>query len=358
MRIRNNIFTSSTCSHVITGVVIAVIVFGTTVGTGVVTAQSVPSQSDSQYAVVQGNECVTIDPLGDGSQSVEAFYDYRTPNTEPSSYNYSSYGTTHLQKDDTSSLFLYEGPDGISLVLLHDQHDGNSSGGAVTMQFDGLPEDGEWVVEDDSYDGRDDEFSHDGTSSRITWVYTDGRNDGAAFRGGLDDDVELTIDPAFNDAADFRLYEGSITDWQVLSATENGHERTSLDMTEPIEIRSDGCPSSSVTKLEIDDAVTAGESVDITVTVENDGQRTVTTAVPITVDGETVDERDVTLEPGETTTLSTATTFDDAGTYTVAAGDRTTTVTVDGSGSEMPGFGVAAVALAVLVGVLLVRYRQ
>jgi len=355
MRISNNISTRSTCLLVITCVVL---VFGTIIGAGIVTAQSAPSQSDGQYAVVQGNECVTIDPLGNSSQSVEAFYDYRTPNTSPSSYNYSSYGTTHLQEDDTSSLFLYEGRDGISLVLLHDRYAGDTAGGAVTMQFAGLPEAGEWVVEDDSYEGRDDEFTHDGTSSRITWVYTDGRNDGAAFRGGLDDDVELTVDPAFNDAADFRLYEGTITDWQVLSATENGYERTSLDMDEPIEIRSDGCPSSSVTELEIDDTVTTGESVAITTTVVNNGQRTVTMAVPITVDGETVDERDVTLEPGETTTLSTTTTFDDAGAHTVAAGDQTTTVTVNGNSNEMVGFGVVAVSLAALVGVLLVRYRQ
>ena len=355
MRISNNIPARSTCLLVIMNVVI---VFGTIIGAGIVTAQSVPSQSDGQYAVVQGDECVTIDPLGNGSQSAEAFYDYRTPNTEPRSYNYSSYGTTHLQEDDTSSLFLYEGRDGISLVLLHDQHAGDTAGGAVTMEFTGLPDAGEWVIEDDSYEGRDDEFMHDRTSSRITWVYTDGRNDGAVFRGGLDDDVELTIDPAFNDAADFRLYEGTITDWQVLSATENGYERTSLDMTEPIEMRSDGCPSVSVTELEIDDTVTTGESVAITATVENAGQRTVTTAVPITVDGEIVDKRDVTLEPGETTTLSTTTTFDDAGTHTVAAGDRPMTMSVNGSGDEMVGFGVVAVSLAVLAGVLLVRYRQ
>ena len=355
---RNSTPARSTYSLVVTSAVIAMVVFGATIGTGIVTAQSAPSRGDVQYAVVQGTECFTIDPLGDGSQSVEAFYDYRTPTTEPSAHTYSSYGTTHLQEDDTSSLFLYEGTAGPSLVLLHDQYGGNSSGGAVTMQFDGLPEEGEWVVEDDSYDGRDDEFSHDGSSSRITWVYTESRNDGAAFRGGLDDDVELTIDPAFNDAADFRLYEGRITDWQVLSATENGYERTSLDMTEPIEIRSDGCPSPSVTELEIGDAVATGESVDITATVENHGRRTVTTSVPITVDGERVDERDVTLEPGETATLSTATTFDDAGTYTVAAGDRTETVTVDESGDEVLGLGVAAVLLAALVGVLFVRSRQ
>lgn len=253
MTASDNQSTTSTYSIVATVAVVALLVLATTAGVSVVAAQSSSSHTDGEYAVIQGDECFTIDPLGNGSQSVEAFYDYRTPNTEPSSYKYSSYGTTHLQRDNTSSLFLYEGRDGLSLVLLHEQLDGNTSGGAVTMQFDGLPEDGEWVVEDDRYEGRDDEFTHDGSSSRITWVYTEGRNDGAAFRGDLTDDARITIDPAFNDAADFRLYEGNITDWQTLSAADDGYERTSLEMTEPIEIRSGGCPSAPVTADRSDD---------------------------------------------------------------------------------------------------------
>lgn len=357
MTLRDTISGTGTRSVGVTIAIITAIVFAT-VGAGIGAAQSTPSGDDGEYAVVQGDRCFTVEPLGDGSQSVEEFYDYRTPNTSPSSYSYSSFGTTHLQKDDTSSLFLYEGSDGVSLVLLHDQYNGSSSGGAVTMQFGGLPADGEWVVEDDSYDGRDDEFSHRGTSSRITWVYTDGRNDGAAFRGGLEDNFDITIDPAFNDAADFRVYEGQITDWQVLSATEGGHEQTSLDMSEPIEIQSGGCTSYAVTELETGGTVTPGESLDITATVANDGDRTVTTEIPVTVDGTTIDEQSVTLEPGETTTLSTTTSFDEAGTYTVEVGNRTTEVTVDESGGAMPGFGVGTAALALLFGGLLAYYRR
>lgn len=347
-----------TCSIVVTVAVITALVFGTAVSVGTVGAQSTPSGADGEYAVIQGDECFTIEPLGDGSQSVEAFYDYRTPNTTPSSYSYSSFGTTHLQEDDTSRLFLYEGSNGLSLVLLHDQYNGSSAGGAVTMQFDGLPEDGEWVLEDDDYDGRIDEFDHRGTSSRITWAYTDSRNDGAVFRGGLGDDFDITIDPAFNDAADFRVYEGEITDWQVLSATGDGYERTSLAMSEPIEIQSGGCTSYAVTELETGGTVEAGDSVDITATITNDGERTVTTEIPFLVDGETIDEQEVTLEPGETTTLTTTTTFDEAGTYTVEAGDQTAAVTVDGSGNAMPGFGVVGLTLVLLLGVLIARYRQ
>ncbi|MDF9745973.1 CARDB domain-containing protein [Natrinema salsiterrestre] len=357
MIIRDNISVIGTCSVLAAVAVLIAFAFGTAVGVGTVAGQSAPSDAD-EYAVVQGDECYTIEPLGDGSQSVEEFYDYRTPNTTPSSYSYSSFGTTHLQEDDTSSLFLYEGSDGISLVALHDQYNGSSPGGAVTMQFDGLPEDGEWVIEDDSYDGRYDEFDHSGDSSRITWAYTDGRNDGAAFRGGLEDDLDLTIEPAFNDAADFRVYEGEITDWQVISATEDGHERTSLDMSEPIELRSGGCTSYAISDLETDGTVTAGDPVDITATVTNDGERTITTEIPFLIDGETVDEQDVTLEPGETATLSTTATVDEAGTYTVGVGDRSTEMTISDGGDRMPGFGVGAVILMAVLGVLIVRYRR
>ncbi|MDS0475117.1 CARDB domain-containing protein [Natrinema sp. 1APR25-10V2] len=358
MTVRDNSSTVGTYAVVVAISAVVAVVVGTSVSVGIVAAQSAQSGASEEYAVVQDDECFTVEPLGNGSQSVESFYDYRTPYTSPSSHTYSSFGTTHLQKDDTSRLFLYEGSEGVSLVLLHDQHRGNSSGGAVTMQFDGLPENGEWVVEDDSYDGRDDEFDHRGSSSRITWVYTDSRNDGAAFRGGLEDEFGITIEPAFNDAADFRVYEGRITDWEAISATDGGYERTSLDMSEPVTIQSGGCTSHAVTDLETTGTVAPGGSVDITATVENRGDRTVTTEIPITVDGELVDEQAVSLGPGETTTLSTTTTVDEAGTYTIAVGNQTTEVTVTENSDGMRGFGVGAVGLMALLGVLIVRYRR
>lgn len=355
-------------------VVIALITAGATVGTGSVAAQSAQSGGD-EYAVVQDGECFTIEAFGNGSQSVEEFYDYRTPETEPSSYLYGSFGTQELQEDDTSNLFLYNGSEGTSLVVVHDQVEGNSSGAAVTMQFDGLPEDGEWAVEDDNYsehlgDGPFDEFERDGTSSRATWVYTDNRSDGGAFRG-LEGDTNVTIDPAFNDDADFRLYEGQITEWRALSPTDDGYEETSLDMDEPVEIRSGSCTSVTATDLETDESVSAGDDLGIEATVENDGAMNGTFEVPITVDGEVVDEREVTLEPGETTTVSTTVTLEEAGTYTVGVAGETTEVTVDGEGGldvdgeggldeELPGFGIGSTiaALATLLALSLARYRR
>ncbi|MFC4541945.1 CARDB domain-containing protein [Halosolutus amylolyticus] len=320
--------------------------------------------------MTQGEECVAVEPLGNGTQSVEAFYDYRTPETSPSNYTYSSHGTTQLQADDTSNLFLYEGTEGLSLVLVHDQYDGDSPGGAATMQFDELPEEGEWVVEDDNYSddiqgGPDDVFEHNDTSSRITWAWADNRTDGAVFQGGLDEEFSIAIDPAFNDEADFRENPGSITDWDVLSATETGYERTSLDLDEPVTIQSGDCVSIGVTDLSTTETVTAGESTTIETTVENDGALPASQNVTITVDGEAVDEHEVTLEPGNTTTVSSTAVFDEPGTYTVEANNETTTVGVEAAESSdtnvetdsLSGFGIVVTLIAASV-VLVVRLRS
>ncbi|WP_408957965.1 CARDB domain-containing protein [Natrinema sp. 74] len=357
---------SSHVSYATVATVAAVValVVSATVGVGVAGAVAPPeSNGPDEYAVAQGGACWTVQPVGDGHRTVTEFYDYRTPNTSPSSYSYSSHGTTHLQSEDTSTLFLHDGSDGLSLVVVHGQYDGNTSGGAATMLFDGLPQDGEWVVEDDNYDGADDEFSHRNSSSRITWGWGENRTDGAAFNGGLDGEFSITIDPAFNDRADFRTYDGRVTDWQLLSATDGGHERTSLNMSDPVTIQSGGCTSHAVTKLDVSDSVAAGESVAVSATVENDGALAGNFTVPVTVDGESVDERAVNLEPGETTTVSATVSFNDTGTHIVGMGDTTTEVTVGdndesgGGGSEMPGFDVTAAAVAALLAALVARRR-
>ncbi|MFC3960254.1 CARDB domain-containing protein [Halovivax cerinus] len=315
-------------------------------------------QSDG-VTVEQGDRCLPVTPFGDGSRSVADYYDYRTPNTTPSSYTYSSYGTTQFQADDTSTLFVYDGAGGRSLVVVHDRLDGDTDGGSATMAFDDLPIDGEWTVEDDAYDGRDDVFTHRETSSRITWVWTEGRSDGAAFTG-LDGSFAVTVTPAFNEDADERYtdggYDGQVTDWQVVTNDGNA-TRTSLALDDPITVRSGAC--STVTELDVDDAADAGEPVSLRATVTNDGDGSETVTVPFVVDGDVVDERTVTLAAGETTTISTSLTLDEPGTRTVAVGDRDVTfdVVAGGPGASLPGFGVVAGLAAFAVAVLAARRR-
>ncbi|WP_339106376.1 CARDB domain-containing protein [Haloterrigena salinisoli] len=324
-------------------------------GTATVGATTTPPSDTDEYAVVQGDECYTIKPIGDGHLTAEEFYDYRDPDTEPSSHSYSSHGTRHLQENDASLLFLHEGGDGLSLGVVHDRHGGGSEGGAATMTFTDLPENGEWVVEDDAYADRDDEFSHRNGSSRITWVYGANRTDGGVFNGGLDDEFSITIQPRFNEDAAFQQYDGELTDWQVISGNSTGHERISLNMNQPIEIRSGGCTSYAVSELDIDESVTTGESTAVEATVENNGVYAETFTVPITVDGEVVDEQEVTLEPGETATVSSSVTLEEAGTHTVGVANETMDVTAD-DGEQLPGFGVG-VALAALLIAFVARVR-
>ena len=315
---------------------------------------------DGGYAVVQDDTCYAIEPLGDGHRTVEEYYDYRNPNTTPSSYSYSSHGTTHLQEDDTSLIFLHEGSDGLSLVFVHDRMDGYTDGGAATMLFTGLPEDGEWVVEDDNYEGADSEWDHRETSSRITSVWMEGRTDGGAFNE-LGDDFSIEVTPAFNDLADFRVFDGEVTSWQALSGDDHDPERIELVMHESIEIRPGGC--STVTDLRVDETANVSDEVRIEATIENAGVNDERLAVPIAVNDEIVHTEEVTVSANATTTISTTASFDDAGNQTVSVGELTATVEVDDGDEDdvadrVPGFGILVALMALALALLVARRRN
>lgn len=157
------------------------------------------------YVAQQGGTCVDLAVLGDGTGTVESFYDYRW---EKPGEQFSSYGTTHLQQTDVSQLFLHHGSEGVSLVMIHDELNESGgdagNGGGITFEFEGLP-DGEFAVMDDDYDeeevghGPDDRLQHDGATAQADWVWASGRTDGAAYRGieHLGDGESIAIDPAF-----------------------------------------------------------------------------------------------------------------------------------------------------------------
>lgn len=305
-------------------------------------AGTTDDDDEETYVVTQGDEEFEITPVGDGTQTAEEFYDYRTPETHDyPDYLYSSYGTTEMQEDDTSILMLHEGSDGLSLVLVHDKVDGDTRGGSLTMQIDGLPEAGEWVVEDDSYSethygGPLDSFDHNETSSRITWIWTEGRTDGGAFNGGLDDgDWEVTIEPHFNEEADYRYedpegYDGQLNDWKLISGAGNSHTSTSLpSIEEPITITPGGVPELSVSSLTaFPSTVGPGETVEIRSTVTNVGNADGEFDVEFTAEGDVIETKTVSLGAGESTQLSTEVTFDEPGSYEVGVAGTTTSVQV------------------------------
>ncbi len=246
-----------------------------------------------QYSIQQGEACQEITPLT-GDITVESLYDYNYPMDRfqgpPGSdgVSYSSEGTVPYQLEDGSILFLYEGPDGLSLVVVHgrastaqgadvdpgeespvgaNDGDGTGDGAAggdgtddsddssapkrtVSFAFQGLPEDGEWVVADDYYLTQDgepapsnyDRWQVDSQLHAIHWAYRDGRTDGGAFRD-LGEDIEITLAPAFNETAGLadEHYEESIDSWEVLSGDTTNPDRYALDLTETVVIRSAAC---------------------------------------------------------------------------------------------------------------------
>ncbi|RJT04867.1 hypothetical protein [Halococcus sp. IIIV-5B] len=215
---------------------------GATLAGGALATGTASAVESAPYHLSQGDQCVPLQPL-QGDDPVEAFYDYRRDRD-------SSYGTRSLQQPNTSVLFLYEGPDGVSLVAVHGALGGNGDGGSITFDISGLPSSGDWIVRDDSYDGpnRYDRWEIDGDSATVDWTWDGRRADGAVY-GPLGDDVSVGIDPAFNERAALYgdHYEGNVSDWQALSGDLDDPTRTSLDRSTPLRIESGSCPTTNTT---------------------------------------------------------------------------------------------------------------
>lgn len=243
---------------------------GTSVGAGLLGSAAVAAgdgagdrddlAADPAYAVVQDGACTPVRAFR-GDEPVEALYGFHLPERYASEENgatpgepqYASTGTTELQRPRTSVAFLYEGPGGLSLVVVHGDLDARD-GGSVTFRLSGLPESGTWRVKDDLYrnpdsgellSGNHDRWDVDGTEHRVDWTWGAAGTDGGAF-GPLGDDFEVVIEPAFNEAATLygQHYEGTVAEWAFVTAQSgnaDGPEYVSLDMAEPIRVRTGGC---------------------------------------------------------------------------------------------------------------------
>jgi len=287
------------------------------------------SEGDQEtYYVVQDDQTVEVTPIA-GDEPVEEFYDYRHPFRDDGDRDhprwgrsFSSEGTTEYQADDTSILMLYDGPDGLSLVAVHDRFHENDEdgtpGGSVSWELSGLPDDGEWAVIDDDYGWLTDEADKDalhyfdadhtdgaagndgepasGVDAQLSWVWRNSRTDGMAYRLPKNE-FSVTIDPAFNGDSYHRYgddrrsadgpdnpsfgeqYNGTIDDWQVIVPTDDGEdfERVSLEsLSEPITVEpaeeSNAAEPAAigVASLSLEnDTIEAGETATLTAVLEN-----------------------------------------------------------------------------------------
>ncbi|WP_266074958.1 PKD domain-containing protein [Haladaptatus caseinilyticus] len=240
------------------------------------TLPDTPASEHDTYTVQQGDTCVAVTPI-QGSEDVVSFYDYRNPYTEPSDWSYSSFAPGSVTRENGSTMFLYEAPDGtVSLVVLHDRLRKERTGDKLPMStasfgFDGLPEAGQWILMDDTYEGRDDRWSR----NRIDWTWTGSRVDGAVFRG-VSGDFDITVSPAWNEEAtlyDSRFESEPVTSWAFLSGSVRNPTETQLDMGESVTIRPGGCGSPPSARLSTASSSTVGQRItfDASETSDPDG---------------------------------------------------------------------------------------
>lgn len=208
------------------------------------------TSSTSSVYVRQGDRSYEIEALDSadyGDRTVEEFYGYgqgdgasaNTPND--------------MERSDLSQLFLYDGPEGMSLVAIHDAaNDGD--GGAVTFQFDDLPA-GDWVVPDDP---GDDDYDRE----EIGWRWYSCCTDGGAYRWESGQGFYFEVDPNFKYGIDSTAHEEP---WVVVDGSGSGIERLPIDPTEPVTITSAG----EIATTEDDTDYTVDFSTDVCVDVED-----------------------------------------------------------------------------------------
>lgn len=198
-----------------------------------------PTGTPGGFSVVQDGECVPITPLS-GDQPVTEFYGYTTERGTQLAPNQANLPGT-LEEAGVSRLFLYRGPEALSLVVVHSGGE-RGVGGAASFEITGLPTEGEWVVQDDNYDpGDSDTWQVSRGATVVDWAWNETGSDGGVF-AGLGSDFEVQIEPAFDEAAALEPGSpGEVEAWQVLSGDVGDPEVVELAMDRPIIVRSASC---------------------------------------------------------------------------------------------------------------------
>jgi PGF-CTERM protein len=130
----------------------------------------------------------------------------------------------------------------------------------------------------------------------------------------------------------------------------------------------EGAGALSVADVALNESsIAAGETVEITATVENTGTAAAEREVALTLFGKRVSTKSVEVPAGETKRVRFVRAVDAAGTYTAKVGNRSATLEVSKSDStesdgpsapDVPGFGAGVAVVALLAAALLARLRS
>lgn len=174
---------------------------------------------------------------------------------------------------------------------------------------------------------------------------------------------ELSVGPGGANV-EFALVENETGTVTHTISVRNESQTVSTEIREP--------PSVNVSSVEAPESVSMGEEFTVEVTLANEGG--IETTVPVTLasgNGETFDQREVSLSPGETTVELTHSIDDEGATelrVETPENQQTEEISVEADGESQdstdssddngPGFGVGAAAVALVGLVVAGRYRD
>jgi PGF-CTERM protein len=172
------------------------------------------------------------------------------------------------------------------------------------------------------------------------------------------------------DVAVMRYTDGEWTTANVTHTVEGATHSVTLPHAAPVAVVALEPGRVNIVESEVPaDRVRAGYETTLRTTVENPGDRTATRTLTVSMHGETVTEREVTLGPGENRTVEISFQPPESGPVSLE-GSEVGAITLFGDdggdatspGAETdesaPGFGVIATVLALLVTALVVRRRR
>lgn len=176
--------------------------------------------------------------------------------------------------------------------------------------------------------------------------------------------VDLRVNGDVAAVAEGRLDPGASTTTTLAHTFESPGRYTVSVAGEALSVVVREPATPRVTGVSVDrERVAPGETVRVTAEVRNPESVPGSREVTFTRDGEPVATRTVAVGPGESATVTVPVRLNESGTHRLGAGDARVSVSVSESGgfgvsgTEIPGFGVVAAAIAVAVAGLLARRR-